>query len=297
MKLLARVRLPADVDVAGVSHHAVFLKGFTAHVAHAGKGEPVIMLHGWPQHWWAWRHLIGPLAADGRSLICPDLRGFGWSSTPAAGYSADQFAADLLKLLDVLELERVDLVAHDWGAVTGFLACLQAPERFGRFIAISAPSPHLRVTPKIAFQMWRYWYQLVLGSNRLGPRAVRGLSSPRSRVARWIGMDRLQENEREVYLRQFEDEARVRATIALYRHSVRQLLPRPLTGRYRRASLKVPTLVVHGMEDRPTHPSLIAGIEARAERMEVEILPGVGHFLLDEAPQAVLQQVRAFLSS
>jgi len=120
MKLLARVRLPADVDVAGVSHHAVFLKGFTAHVAHAGKGEPVILLHGWPQHWWAWRHLIGPLAADGRSLICPDLRGFGWSSTPAAGYSADQFAADLLKLLDVLELERVDLVAHDWGAVTGF---------------------------------------------------------------------------------------------------------------------------------------------------------------------------------
>jgi pimeloyl-ACP methyl ester carboxylesterase len=296
MKVLARVRLPTDVEVAGVSHHAVFLKGFTAHVAHAGKGAPVVLLHGWPQHWWAWRHLIGPLAEEGRSVICPDLRGFGWSSIPAAGYSADQFATDLLKLLDVLELERVDLVAHDWGAVAGFLACLQAPERFNRFVAMSAPSPHLKVTPKIVFDMWRYWYQLVLGSERFGPRAVRGCSSSKSRVARWIGMDRLQENERAVYLSQFRDDARVRASVALYSHSVRELLPRPLMGRYRAARLRVPTLVVHGTEDRPTHPSLIAGIEARTESIDVEILPGVGHFLLDEAPQPVFERVRAFLA-
>jgi len=296
MKVLARVRLPADVQVAGVTHHAVFLNKFPAHVAHAGKGKPVVLLHGWPQHWWAWRHLIGPLAADGRSVLCPDLRGFGWSSTPASGYSPDQFAADLLKLLDVLEVDRVDLVGHDWGAVTGFLACLQAPERVDRFVAMSAPSPHLKPSARVVFEMWRYWYQFVVASERFGSDAVRGLSSPRSRVARWIGMDRLQPNELSAYVGQFRDEARVRASVALYRHSVRDLLRRPLTGHYRNARLRVPTLVLLGTDDRLTHPSLIAGIEPRAERMDVDVLPGAGHFLLDEAPQMVLERVRAFLA-
>ena len=69
--------------------------------------------------------------------------GTGWSRTPGERHSSDQFATDLLALLDALDLDRVDL-GHDSRAFTGYKACLQAPERFRRFVAMSAPSPHLR---------------------------------------------------------------------------------------------------------------------------------------------------------
>jgi pimeloyl-ACP methyl ester carboxylesterase len=70
------------------------------------------MLHGWPQHWYLWRDVI-PRFADRRRVICPDLRGLGWSDAPARRrYDKETFAADTLAILDALEVERVDLIGH-----------------------------------------------------------------------------------------------------------------------------------------------------------------------------------------
>ena len=76
-------------ELDGVQHRFVDLgDGVTIHVAEAGpsEGPPVMLVHGFPQHWWEWRELIGPLAADGYRVLCPDLRGAGWSSAPAGAY-------------------------------------------------------------------------------------------------------------------------------------------------------------------------------------------------------------------
>ena len=116
-------------EVAGVSHRFVSAGGLRMHVAEAGEGPPLVMLHGWPQHWWMWRELIGPLSATHR-VICPDLRGFGWSAAPAGGYDPEVFARDVIGLLDALEIdEPIDLVGHDWGGWTGHILCLRRPER------------------------------------------------------------------------------------------------------------------------------------------------------------------------
>ena len=71
----------------GVEHHFVDVRGARLHVAELGDpdGPPVLLLHGWPQHWWSWRELIGPLARRHR-VICPDIRGMGWSDVPRGGY-------------------------------------------------------------------------------------------------------------------------------------------------------------------------------------------------------------------
>src|SRR5262245_41884152 len=91
--------------VPGVGHRSVTIRDahgpVAIHLAEAGAGDPVLMLHGWPQHWYCWRHLA-PLLADRYHLLMPDLRGFGWSDTPGRGYDPATFAADAVALLDEL---------------------------------------------------------------------------------------------------------------------------------------------------------------------------------------------------
>src|SRR5689334_10886927 len=117
----------APPALAGVTHRWVEANGVKLHVAESGQGEPLLLLHGWPQHWYMWRKQIPELAKRYR-VIAPDLRGFGWSDAPEASYEKERLADDILALLDVMQLPRVRLMAHDWGGWVGFLMCIRAPE-------------------------------------------------------------------------------------------------------------------------------------------------------------------------
>jgi pimeloyl-ACP methyl ester carboxylesterase len=83
-----------------------------------------------------WRYQIPPLAQR-YSLICPDLRGLGWSEAPPTGYEKEQLVDDIIALLDALNLDHVRLMAHDWGGWVGFLFCLRQPERIQRYLALN----------------------------------------------------------------------------------------------------------------------------------------------------------------
>ena len=155
----------------GVTHRTVVARGLRFHVAEAGAGEPIVLLHGWPQHWWIWRHLV-PLLAPHARLVMIDLRGFGWSDAPPGGYDKQTMADDVLAVLDALGLRRVCLVGHDWGAWIGFLACAAAPERFAAFLALGAPRPLGTPAPRQLLQIWRFAYQVVLAAPLLGRRLV-----------------------------------------------------------------------------------------------------------------------------
>ena len=117
-----------EIPGVEVAHDFVDAGGLRMHVASAGPAdaEPLVLLHGWPQHWYAWRRLIGPLSQRYR-VIAPDLRGFGWTDAPSGGYEKRELAADVVALLDALGLDRVRLAGHDWGGFVGFLLCLEAP--------------------------------------------------------------------------------------------------------------------------------------------------------------------------
>src|SRR5205823_11418725 len=116
----ARMRLEDLPPVSGVKHRTVNANGVDLHVAEAGDGPPLLLVHGWPQHWWIWRHLIPPLAERYR-VLAPDLRGHGWSDAPPHDYAKTTFAADLLALLDAEGIERTRIIAHDWGAYAAFI--------------------------------------------------------------------------------------------------------------------------------------------------------------------------------
>jgi pimeloyl-ACP methyl ester carboxylesterase len=289
---------PPDVD--GVSHRWVRARGIEFHVAEAGEGDDVVLcLHGWPQHWYEWRHLMPALAAEGYRVLAMDLRGFGWSDAPPDGYLKEEMADDVLAVLDELGLERVKLVGHDWGGWIGFLLALKAPQRFSRYLALNILHPWVDAR-NFAPHLWRFWYQLVvlapvLGyalhrSGRLIPEVIRGGSEVKSV---WEGP------EGEAALRSFAENLaepdRARACVQVYRlFNTKETWP-IARGRYMQQRLTVPTLLVFGADDFALRPQLLGGWEKHADEMMVELVPGCGHFIADERPDLVADRALEFL--
>ncbi len=281
------MREPPDLD--GVRHRYVNAGGLLTHVAEAGEGPPLVMLHGWPQHWWMWRELIGPLA-EHRRVLCPDLRGFGWTDAPPGGYDPEIFATDLIALLDAIGIsEPVDLIGHDWGGWTGFMLCLRHPERIRRLLALNIYHPFIRPTPRSFLALWRFWYQWVLAAPGIGWRANR--FGP---VLRWVGSRQTPWSEHELatYTDQFRERDRAQAGHLLYRHAVTALAPAALRGTYRKLTMATPGLMLFGTGDHVQDHRLLPGFESNAPNMRLELVPGVGHFIVDEALELVLDRAR-----
>jgi pimeloyl-ACP methyl ester carboxylesterase len=103
----------------------------------------VILLHGFPEHWYGWRRQIGPLADAGFRVLAPDGRGYNRSDKPTGvgAYGLDTLVADVLGLADALGRERVSLVGHDWGGIVAWWAATRHPDRIERLAVLNAPHP------------------------------------------------------------------------------------------------------------------------------------------------------------
>lgn len=279
-------------SVPGVTHRQVDVDGLSVHVAEAGSGPPLVLLHGWPQHWYCWREVI-PRLSDRYHLIVPDLRGHGWTDAPRQGYDKEQLATDLLGLLDALDLDEVGMIGHDWGGWTGFLACLRAPERFRGLLALGIVHPFQRLDPAKALQAWRGAYQVALSTPVLAERVLR--ASPRlvetAIRAGSTKADAFSAADLRTYGEVLQEPARAHASVLLYRtfllREVRHL------ARYQQQRLTVPTRLVVGDNDPVASPTMLAGWEGHADDMEVEVLPGIGHFVPEEAPHEVARRATA----
>ena len=104
--------------MAEITHRTIKTNGINMHIAEAGEGPLVLLLHGWPESWYSWRHQLPALAAAGYHAVAPDVRGYGQSDKPQAieAYSMKNMLADYLGLLDALGEKTAVVVGHDWGA-------------------------------------------------------------------------------------------------------------------------------------------------------------------------------------
>jgi pimeloyl-ACP methyl ester carboxylesterase len=284
--------------VEGVSHHFVDVGGLRMHYAEAGEGDPLVMLHGWPQHWYQWRHQIPELAKHYR-VICPDLRGFGWSDAPRSGYDKETLAADIVKLLDVLELDRVKLIGHDWGGWCGFLICMHHPKLIERYLALNIALPWGKTDLRTFSTLWRFWYQAVLATPGLGSSILRNRAGG---VVRFALRDTSQRKEAwtdadlKAFSEPLREPARANATSRLYRTFLTREFPAVARGKYQHMRLRTPTLLVFGTKDVAISTNLLRGYEPYVDAFELELVPETGHFIAEEKPALVTQRALDFFS-
>jgi pimeloyl-ACP methyl ester carboxylesterase len=285
-------------EVEGAEHHFVDVRGARLHVAELGSGPPVLLLHGWPQHWWAWRSLM-PLLAGRHRVLALDLRGFGWSEATPRGYRKEELAADVVGVLDALGIDRVNLVGHDWGGVIGFLACLDHTDRVERFVPMNTghvwPTLSLKGVPKTLAAVT---YQGLLASPLLGPRIN---ASPRI-VAKVVDAitkqtDAVVPQYAEHFAPRFADPARARAASQVYRTFQLYEYPRWVRGRYRDRRLTTPTMWLHGLDDPFFTPGMLKDIVRHADDVRIAYLPDCGHFPAEEQPELVAEHLLAFFSA
>ncbi|HET6830427.1 MAG TPA: alpha/beta hydrolase [Solirubrobacterales bacterium] len=288
-------RTMPEIPGAELEHAYIDVRGLRMHVASAGPAdaEPLVLLHGWPQHWYAWRRLIGPLSERYR-VHCPDLRGFGWTEAPRGSYRKAELAADVIWLLDALGHERVRLAGHDWGGFCGFLVCLEAPERVSHFAVAGMSHPWVepeRGAGAAVKQLRRLAYMALIALPLVGGQVVRRVPAFTRTVFRASAMDpdrTWSDAEMDAFVSQWSEPDRAAATVALYRTFLTRELREIASGAYRDRVLETPCVQFVGVADPVIRPDQQRGHDANAPNLRLEVVPDAGHWLPEEAPDAML---------
>ncbi|WP_404433929.1 alpha/beta hydrolase [Microbacterium lacus] len=285
----AATTAPPMPDVAGFSHEFIDTPGLRTHVATIGAGEPVLMLHGFPQHWWQWR-TVGVGLADTYRVICPDLRGSGWTRAATSRIERFSMRDDLLALMDAMELDRVRIVAHDMGALPAAHIAYAHPDRVHAMVVLSVPPPFMPMTlgmlpamkhvPKLRFhrrgQSLAYLFE--------APYVAKPM--PALTVATYLGP--------------LSDPAIEDAIREIYRGLIGGEVPALATGRYRKERLRVPSLYAFSEKDEPLTASFVrshSGDTSRyADHFEIASVDGAAHFMTDDNPEEVLSLARDFFA-
>jgi pimeloyl-ACP methyl ester carboxylesterase len=226
----------------------------------------------------------------------PDLRGFGRSEAPSTGYDKLRLAQDLVALLDALEIPRVHYIGHDWGAFIGFVLALRAPERVTSLLALSIPHPwpswHDRLSPQ---RLIAFAYQLPLSTPLVGPALMRRHLT-RLVLQRGAPKGTYTEDELISYDRYMSSADGARTTVSMYRTFLLRELPSFATGGGLDGRLTIPTRLLVGEHDPIAMGADLRGYETHADDMEVDRIPGAGHFLPDERPELVAARARTLFA-
>ncbi|MDB5722444.1 MAG: alpha/beta hydrolase [Alphaproteobacteria bacterium] len=266
--------------------------GITLHVRTGGQGPVVVLLHGYGETGDMWAPLGDELMRDHR-VIVPDLRGLGLSSRPPGGYDKKTQAEDVNGLLDALHVDRADLVTHDIGNMVGFAFAAAHPERVRKFVLIDAPVPGVGPWEEILKNplLWHF---------RFGGPDMERLVKGRERIY----LDRFW-NEFSAVPAHFSEASRVHYA-RLY------ALPGAMHSGFSqfaafdqdaidnrtflaRGKLTMPILAIGG--EKSFGLQMAEVMRAAATDVQAAVIPGSGHWIMEENPSATVAAVRAFLDS
>lgn len=274
-----------------VEHHLVERTWGEQHIVTAGPAAApaVLLVHGWPQHWLAWRHVIAALAPT-RRVVAVDVRGFGWSSCEApGGITIGELAADLPLALDHLGIGSAVLASHDWGGWLAFRATQDAPHRFRHHCALGIVPPWLDRGVMVRHLLdWVYVVPMALAGDRIArsPAAVRWLVDHSTHHRIWGRPD--DRAALASYLERIGRPGSAAMTRHLYATLVRHELPAAWGPRHH--TLAVPTTVVVGEHETIARPELFWDRTAPGE-IRVVTVPGARHWVAEERPDAVIDRL------
>jgi pimeloyl-ACP methyl ester carboxylesterase len=274
---------PPLPEASGFEHLIVATPGLDSHVATIGAGDPVVLLHGFPAHWWQWRDIAPAIARADFRVFCPDLRGSGWTAADDPRFSRETHHHDLLALLDALGIQRAHLVAHDLGAIGANQLAYAHPERVRSLVQLSVPPMWMKFSPKL-ISGFRHMPTLIW--HRPGT-SLAGLFDP-SHIAHALPNETI-----DAYLAPMarpEIDAAVRRLFSGIVLPVSMQLAR---GTFARRRLHPPTLAAFGRLDHPWDEPLIrllcGDLTRYSDRYEFAFVDDAAHFITDDAPSEVTE--------
>jgi pimeloyl-ACP methyl ester carboxylesterase len=273
--------------------------GIRLHVAGAGRedGPLVILLHGFPEFWYGWRHQIGPLAEAGYRVLAPDQRGYNLSDKPeaVASYALDRLAADVVGLIDAAGRPTATVVGHDWGGIVAWWLALRHPGRLERIVVLNAPHPEAfrRYLVRHPGQMLRSWYALAfqlpwLPEAGLRRRNWRGLVRAMQRTSR---PGTFTDEDFGRYRRAWSEPRAITTMIHWYRAAVRARPRLPEDVR-----IRVPALLIWGARDRFMDRGLARTSLDACDDGRLELIEEATHWVQHEEPGRVNRLLLDFLA-
>jgi pimeloyl-ACP methyl ester carboxylesterase len=283
---------------AGFTHRYANLGGLRLHYVEAGEGPLVVLLHGFPEFWYSWRHQLPALAAAGFHAVAPDMRGYNLSTKPrrVAGYRMGYLTHDVAALIQTCGAERATVVGHDWGGGVAWGFAMRYPHLLDRLAILNCPHP-LRFlqalrTPRQLLRSWYiFFFQLPwLPEASIRARDFAGLRETFRREPTRPGA--FSEADIDRYVEAMARPRALTGAINYYRAFVQHgLAERRLLRR-----IDAPVLVIWGERDRYLGQELAEPPRAWVPHARVERLPDASHWVQVDQPERVNALLCEFLT-
>ncbi len=283
-----------------LQHRNFRANGITLHVVEAGPadGPLVILLHGFPEFWYGWRHQIEALANAGYRVLAPDQRGYNLSDKPKeiAAYNLDALAADVIGLIDATGCEKASVVGHDWGGAVAWWTAVKYPQRLERVAILNAPHPkvmrwnllHNRAQRRKSWYLFMFQMPLLpewrmrRANWEIGQRALQGTSRPGT----------FSENDLALYRKAWSQPGADRGMINWYRAALQRHPARVASSR-----VTVPALIIWGTRDKFLGRELAEQSVDLCDSGKLVWVEGASHWVQHEEPERVNQFLLEFFAT
>lgn len=294
-------------DAAGWDHRTDVVNDLRFHSVEAGDGPLVLLLHGFPEFWYAWRRQLLALADAGFHAVAPDLRGYNRTEKPPGvdSYRLDRLVEDVVALAEAFGEPPVHIVGHDWGGLIAWEVAGRRPEIVDRLAVLNAPHPRayereLRRPEQLLNSWYTAFFQLPFVPETL----LTGANS--ALVGRLLEEDPVSGDAfTDADIKRYREAASrpgaMRAAINYYRAVGRATVRASLSsgarppGATQASDIDVPTLLLWGLQDVALSPRLTTGLDRWIDDLQIERFPHASHWLQADAPEQVNEQLVDFL--
>ena len=277
-------------------HAYITTNGVKLHYVTQGEGDLMLMLHGFPEFWYSWRHQI-PEFAKNYKVVALDLRGYNDSDKPAdkSAYVMDEFIRDVEGVIKGLGYDKCILVGHDWGGAIAWNFAYAHPEMVERLIILNLPHPAkfdegIRNPQQLLRSSYMFFFQIpwlpefLIQSSDYQPieTAIKGMAVNKSAITK---------EDLEAYKDAAAKRGAMTATLNYYRNIFQQRMTSQDWS-----VLEVPTLMIWGEKDTALGKELTYGTEAYVRDFKIKYIPDCSHWVQQEKPELVNQYMREFLN-
>ena len=285
-----------QIDNVTFSHHMTTVNGIQIHYVIGGHGYPVVLLHGWPETWYAWHHVM-PALAKNHTVIVPDLRGLGDSSKPTTGYDGKTVAEDIHQLVTQLGFKSIFLVGHDIGTQVAYSYAAAYPADVKKLAVMELTIPGFPPPGRMPI-WWGIFHQvpdvpeaLVQGKEMMYLSwFFRGLTYNPSAIT---------QADVDEYVSHYSSPGGLRAGFEYYRAFPQDAIQ---NQNYSKTKLTMPVLALGGafipvLGGNITMPSIIYGMKILSQNVQGITVPNSGHFIPEEQPKFVINQLFKFFGN